>query len=191
MTWPSSHPSFTMFLHPATPPLSSLPYPPPPLLLAPKPLLCTPFSLSVPVRPPPQSLHPGLTLCAPLLGPRSFSVPHSGACSLSARRTPEASPCKATVRSKGVPCVARPSSPAVPEAAVPEAGAGESTTGEPGAVPKTGSLITFMSSLKSFAFPTQQRAGARSVRWTDGWTATRAGARRPGWPQGLGATAAG
>lgn len=46
-------------------------------------------------------------------------------------------------------------------------------TGEPGAVPKTGSLITFMSSLKSFAFPTQRRARAGRVRWTKGHVGSR------------------
>lgn len=61
-----------------------------------------------------------------------------------------------------------PSSPVVPEGAVPKARTGERTTEEPGAVPKTGSLITFMSSLKSFAFPTQRWPGADRVRWSDG-----------------------
>lgn len=61
-----------------------------------------------------------------------------------------------------------PFSPAVLEGAVLMARAAERTTGEPGAVPKTGSLITFMSSLKSFAFLTQRWTGAERVRWTDG-----------------------
>lgn len=52
----------------------------------------------------------------------------------------------------------------------PRGSAGERTTGELGAVPKTGSLITIMSSLKSFAFPTQHRAGASRARWADGRT---------------------
>lgn len=73
----------------------------------------------------------------------------------------------------------------------------ERTTGEPGAVPKTGSLITFMSSLKSFAFPpsagradTCRKAGsagrmdtgaiARRVRWPGAWR--RASRRSTGSP---------
>lgn len=72
-----------------------------------------------------------------------------------------------------------------PRGAVSEAGTGGRTTGETNAVPKTGSLITFMSSLKSFAFPTQRRAGAGRVRWTEGWTEGWTGTARLGGPGAL------
>lgn len=92
----------------------------------------------------------------------------------------------------GVPCVVPRPPQAVlsrsPRGAGSESRASERMTGEPCAVPKTGSLITFMSSLKSFAFPTHRRAGAGRVRRTDGRTGTGATARRaagPGGPRAL------